>query len=123
MLDHHQANISFTFRVCCENASRVNLKVLSRTILILLRFITSSPGTDSENLDFAAPLEEHGFYGIFFFFGTPALILKTLPLSINVQRPFEDHFLQSSLRSHRNENIAICTLVAYLYCKFYLVCI
>ena len=39
-----------------------------------------SPGDDSENLDFAAPLEEHRFYGILCIFGSPAFILKTLPL-------------------------------------------
>ena len=31
-----------------------------------------SPGADSENLDFAAPLEEDRFYGTFCFFSSPA---------------------------------------------------
>ena len=39
-----------------------------------------SPGADSENLDCVSPPEEHGFYGIFCLFGSPASILKTLPL-------------------------------------------
>ena len=43
-------------------------------------------GADSENLDFVAPPEEHRFYGIFCFFGSPASILKTLPLSKCVQK-------------------------------------
>ena len=38
-----------------------------------------SPGVDSENLDFSAPLEEHKFYGLFCFFGSTDFILKTLP--------------------------------------------
>ena len=46
----------------------------------------TDPGADSENLDFAAPLAEHGFNGIFCFFGPPPFILKTLPLSKSVQK-------------------------------------
>ena len=42
---------------------------------------TNSPGADSENLDFVAPLEEHRFYGIFCSFVSPVFIFKTLPLS------------------------------------------
>ena len=51
------------------------------TFCLLRDLRPHSPGADSENLDFAAPLEEHRFYGIFCFFGSPASILKTLPLS------------------------------------------
>ena len=49
-------------------------------------YSTYSPGADSENLDFVAPPEEHRFYGIFCFFGSPASILKTLPLSKCVRK-------------------------------------
>ena len=48
--------------------------------------IYTSPGADSENLDFVAPPEAHRFYGIFCFFGLPASILKTLPLSKCVRK-------------------------------------
>ena len=43
--------------------------------LFFVKTDTSSPGADSENLDFVAPPEEHSF--IFCFFGSPAPILKT----------------------------------------------
>ena len=49
-------------------------------------FPEHSPGADSENLDCVAPPEEHRFYGIFCFFGSPASILKTLPLSKCVRK-------------------------------------
>ena len=41
---------------------------------------SGSPGDDSENLDFVAPLDEHRLYGIFCFFDSLAFIFKTLPL-------------------------------------------
>ena len=58
-------------------------------------FMPFSPMTDYENLNFVAPLKEHRFYGIFCFFGSPAFILKTSPLSKCVRKTFKDHFLQS----------------------------
>ena len=48
------------------------------------KYLAFSPRADSENLDFAAPLEEHLFYGIFCFFGSPSFILKTFILSKSV---------------------------------------
>ena len=47
---------------------------------------SNSPGADSENLDLVAPPEEHRFYGLFYFFGSPASIFKTLPLSKCVRK-------------------------------------
>ena len=58
-----------------------------------------SPRTDSENLDFAAPLQEHWLYGIFCFFGPPAFILKTLSLSKSVQKTLWEPFPAVSLNA------------------------
>ena len=46
----------------------------------------SSPGADSENLDFFAPPEEHKINGIFCLFSLPTFILKTLSLSKCVRK-------------------------------------
>ena len=46
----------------------------------------SSPGADSENLDFVAPPEEHKINGIFCLFSLPAFILKILSLSKCVRK-------------------------------------
>ena len=62
-----------------------------------------SPGADSENLDFATPLEEHRFYGIICFFCSPAFYLKAFPLK---KKYPEDHFLQSSAAHKTVTNIA-----------------
>ena len=52
-----------------------------------------SPGADSENLDFVAPLAEHGF--MVYFVSLVHHHSSHYPFQNVSERPFEDHFLQS----------------------------
>ena len=53
----------------------VNRNTFKKDLNSLIFLMICSPGADSEKLDLVAPLEEHRFYGIFCFFGSPASIL------------------------------------------------
>ena len=67
-----------------------NILFLIIIIIFFIYLFHYSPGGDSENLNFVAPPEEDRFYGIFCFFGSPAFILKTIPLSKCVRKTLED---------------------------------
>ena len=79
MLHFNLPNTNSYTAIFCLYKCRTTVKYLpGKNCHICCFFVsykyTNSSGADSENLDFVAPLEEHRFYVIFCFFGSPDFV-------------------------------------------------